>query len=490
MFPSDELLNALQTSLASDLRRFVPELLISLAILLCLGSRAFRLGSRLHASLLAVPFAIAAIALLCCQTTVEPREAFSGLLVLDPLANYLRGLLLIFAVLALILGKLTGIPDRDDSADYVVLLLGGTLGMMLMTSANHLLMVFVGLEMASLPCYALAGFLKDRRTAGEAALKYVIYGSAASSVALFGISLLVISAGTGSLTGVAAALTTKGFDPLAVVGLVMLLVGFAFKLSAVPFHFWCPDVFAGAAAEVGAFLSVASKTAAVGLILRVVLSFEHAATGCEFSQGLGVGLLIVAAITTTFGNLAALAQTDMKRMLAYSTIAHAGYMLMAIATRSSEASSAVLFYLTAYLPTSLGAFAVVAVVRNRTGSETIEAFRGLLIRSPLLGVTTILFFLSLLGLPPLAGFAGKFQVFVAIYDAGHIGGDLGRLYQIGLAIAIVNTVLGAGYYLRVVRAVTLDEPTGTWNAGKNHTAIGVYLLILTLAVVALGLTWG
>src|SRR5207248_8639013 len=214
---------------------------------------------------------------------------------------------------------LTAIPDREDSADFYALLLGGTLGMLLMASADHLMVVFIAVEMASLPSYALAGFLKGKRRGSEAALKYVVYGAGASGVMLYGISLLAGTFGTGYLPDIAHATGLRlgahhGFDSVLLTGFTFLLIGFGFKLAAVPFHFWCPDVFEGAAAEVAGLLSVASKAAAVALTARVLLTVHAAAGGSQWlvpgSAGLAVGG--VAAVTVTFGNLAAFAQTNLK----------------------------------------------------------------------------------------------------------------------------------------------------------------------------------
>ncbi|HXD86385.1 MAG TPA: NADH-quinone oxidoreductase subunit N, partial [Urbifossiella sp.] len=370
---------------------------------------------------------------------------------------------------------LTGIPDRDDSGDFYVLLLGGTLGMMLMASANHLMMAFIAIEMASLPSYAMAGFLKGKRKGSEAALKYVVFGAGASGVMLYGISLLAGTFGTGQLPNLASAIAarlevTNGLDPLVLTGLAMLFVGFGFKLSAVPFHFWCPDVFEGAAAEVGGFLSVASKTAAVALTLRVLQTLQVGAVNMIASPDtpfllpstIGIAVGVVGAITVTFGNLAAFSQSNVKRMLAYSTIAHAGYMLLGVAAMTIASTSAVLYYLVAYLLMNLGAFAVVALVRNKTGSEEIAAFRGLVGKSPVLAVTMSLFLFSLLGFPPLAGFAGKFQVFEAVYEAGRGATDaghsaLGTAFYVLLAVGALNTAISAYYYLRIVRAMLLED---------------------------------
>ena len=290
-----------------------------------------------------------------------------------------------FTGLVICLSLLTGIPDREDSGDFYCLLLGAVVGMLLMASANHLLMVFIGVEMASLPSYALAGFLKGRRQSSEASLKYVVYGGGASGIMLYGISLLAGRFGTGYLPDVAAgyihALTAGSAaaapDLVLVLATLFILVGIAFKVSAVPFHFWCPDVFEGASAEVAAFLSVASKGAALALLTR----FTFAIVGFDADNGdmihwlkiagfLMPALAFFAALTATFGNLAAYFQTNLKRLLAYSTIAHAGYMMMGLATLSPDGAGAVLFYLLAYLFMNLGAFAVVAFLATRPARKT------------------------------------------------------------------------------------------------------------------------
>ncbi|HVK16514.1 MAG TPA: NADH-quinone oxidoreductase subunit N [Fimbriiglobus sp.] len=511
MPPTSDTLAVLQSTLIDDLRRFAPELVLIGTILAMLLARMARRLAYVHLGAVALGGSTAALLALLAPhlgwwQSSYSATAFSGLLALDPFAEYLRGLLLAFAVLAVVLTRITGIPDAEDSADFYTLLLGGTLGMMVMVSANHLLMIFVGMEMASLPSYALSGFLKGRRRGSEAALKYVVYGAASSGVALYGISLLTAQFGTGDLTrvaaGYAAVLQGGGFTPVLAAGTLLFLVGLGFKLGAVPFHWWLPDVFEGAPAEVGAFLSVASKAAAVGLTARFLMTLQGAADDFDptvLPRTVGLGVLVAAAATATLGNLAALTQTNLKRLLGYSTVAHAGYMLMALATFTRTGVAAVLFYLAAYLLMNLGAFAVVAIVRNRTGQETIDAFRGLLGRSPALTVALAAFLLSLLGIPPLVGFAGKFQVFTAVYEAGrdysHLGQpDLGTAFYALLGVGVVNTVVSAGYYLRVLRSASLDEAIEKDEKGEP-AALGesweaaIYVAVLAVALVVVGVWW-
>jgi NADH-quinone oxidoreductase subunit N len=496
------------SALGNSLLMFLPELVVTAAIVLLLLLRMVARLDRAHLGGVALAMTIVALFVsgyIWYDLPDANTPLFTGLVVMDNLTNFMRVLLLAATGLTILLTFQTGIPDAEDSADFHVLLLGGTLGMMLMASANHLLMAYIAIEMASLPSYALAGFLKGKRQGSEAALKYVVYGGGASGVMLYGISLLAGKFGTAYLpdlsTGYALALqaqfATGGVDAILVMGTLLILVGLGFKLSAVPFHFWCPDVFEGAAAEVAAFLSVASKAAAFALTGRLLLTLADA-PGMEpwtFARYFGPPLAVLAAVTATFGNLAAYAQDNLKRLLAYSTIAHAGYMLMGLAVLTAEGAGAVLFYLATYVFMNLGAFAVVAFVRNRTGSEDISAYRGLAYRSPALAVLMGIFLLSLLGIPPLAGFLAKFEVFLAIFHAGRDASDkvpwLGQVFYALLVIGGINTVFSAVYYIRVLKVMALDRPADEAAAAplRVPSGAGAYAGFLALVVVALLLVW-
>jgi NADH-quinone oxidoreductase subunit N len=413
--------------------------------------------------------------------------SFGGLLVYDHLTIFLRCFLYGFTALIIWLSLTTGIPDQEDSADFYCLLLGATVGMVIMASAAHLLMVYIGIEMASLPSYALAGFLKGRRQSSEASLKYVVYGGGASGVMLYGISLLAGRFGTAYLPDVATALMYSFyppsggvvFDAVLVLAVLFILIGVSFKLAAVPFHFWCPDVFEGASAEVAGYLSVASKGAALALLARIVLFLSGVDSMVQpvinehwevLVRYLIPTLAFFATITATFGNLAAYLQNNLKRLLAYSTIAHAGYMMMGLAALRPVGPGtrfvvpglqAVLFYLIAYLFMNLGAFAVVAYLRNQTGSEDLNDFRGLVRRSPWMVVMLSIFLLSLLGLPPLVGFIAKFQIFSVLWDCSQSWyqfGDAGMgatLFGL-LVVGGINSVLSAVYYLKVMKVMILE----------------------------------
>jgi NADH-quinone oxidoreductase subunit N len=521
MFLKYETLEVLMSNLFFDCSAFFPELILCFTIVFLLILRLMRTFNPLHLGWVALPFTLLALFTAWCQwTNIDPfkspdsigpkyQEMFSGLLVYDNFTVFLRLFLLTFAALLIWLSMLTGIPDREDSADFYSLLLGSTLGMCIMASANHLLMVFLGVEMASLPSYALAGFLKGKRQGSEASLKYVVYGGGASGIMLYGISLLAGKFGTAYLpdlaTGYMAALKESGgFDAVLLLGTLFILIGLGFKMAAVPFHFWCPDVFEGAAAEVAAFLSVASKGAALALVARfamvlagLTLKTPNAiANWIEIARYFIPALAFFAAVTATFGNLAAFPQTNLKRLLAYSTIAQAGYMMMGLAPLNPEGASAVLLYLVAYLVMNLGAFAIVAFLRNQTGSEDLSSYRGMVSRSPLMTVLLAIFLLSLLGLPPLAGFAAKFQIFSVLFNSGNYYNaqnhpELGYLMYALLVIGGINSVISAVYYLKVLKVMILDKAEEA-DEGRPVTApagSALYGTILALMIFVVFLAW-
>ncbi len=454
-------------------------------------------------------------------------ELFTGMLVYDALTVYLRIVLLASTLVLILLSRITGLADRFDGQDYYTLLLGATLGMCIMASANHLLIVFLGVEMASVPCYVLAGMVKNSRRAGEAALKYAIYGAGTAGIMLYGITLLAGLTGTAHLPTLATQLARMDIPALAasgenngillafVLSILMIGVGLAFKLSAVPFHFWCPDVFEGATAEVAGYLSVASKAAALALLLRLTIGVvmplaaepqvaasvapvqlvasttvtdNDAKPPLSGSRFLALVVGIVAVVTCTFGNLAAYGQTNIKRMLAYSTIAHAGYMMMAVAAAlwmgpagAADAVDALLIYLGIYLFMNLGAFAIVAVLRNAIGSEQIADYGGLIRQCPLMVASMVVILVGLIGLPPLAGWIGKFAIFLSLAQAGDP-------LMIGLlVVAGINTVIALVYYMNVARVMCIDpEPTT-----RGPVTIGLWpvslVMVLTIPVVVLGI---
>ena len=517
---------------------FAPEIVICLTILLMLLVRVFRFGRLIPGAVMAMAGVVVALYFqLGSAAVAESHEIFTGMLVLDTFTVYLRMFLLVFALLFIVFTVLSRIPDQEDAVDFYCLVLGSTLGMCLMASANHLLIVFLAVEMASVPSYALAGQLKFQRKSSEAALKYAIYGAGAAGVMLYGISLVAGVMNTAHLPTIALELTERlpmmsGQETMVLgLGGLMIMVGLAFKLSAVPFHFWCPDVFEGASAEVNAFLSIASKAAALALLVRVAVGVSvpsvsepvieaasapaavHATAMVADEADIEpvatptgdplipvrhfIGLLVggLAAVTCTFGNLAAYAQTNIKRLMAYSTIAHAGYMMLAIPAAIEAAGvapevarnsiAALVMYVSVYLLMNLGAFAVIAFFRNSLQSEEIADYSGIVKRSPIIMVAFALILFSLVGLPPLAGFFGKFAIFAALADSWRVTGHVYLLWL--LVIGGMNTAISLFYYLRVVKVMTIDpERDGApVPLAPISFLAGTYVLILTIPVVTL-----
>jgi NADH-quinone oxidoreductase subunit N len=505
MFLDPQTVAKLQQNLLEDCWAFMPELILCGTIVMMLLLRLVRAFDHWHLGAEALTLTVAALGVSLYQWKLgyAPTDAFSGLLRYDHFTIFLRLFLFGFTALTIWLSMLTGIPDSEDSGDFYTLLLGATVGMSLMASANHLLMVFIAVEMASLPSFALAGFLKGKRQSSEAALKYVVYGGGASGIMLYGISLVAGRFGTGYLPDLAKVIpeaTAGGVDAVMLLGFLFIFIGLAFKLAAVPFHFWCPDVFEGAAAEVAAFLSVASKGAALALLGRLVLVLVGSAAAFQsMSVYLIPVIALAAAVTATFGNLAAYPQTNLKRLLAYSTIAHAGYMLMGLATLTPEGAGAVLFYLIAYLLMNLGAFAIVAFLRNETGSEDLSSFRGLIYRSPVLVVTLAVFLLSLLGVPPLAGFAAKFQIFRVLFEAGQGQAASGHetlsyiLYGL-LVVGGINTVISVVYYVKVLKVMILEVPLEEMEGRPARelpvpAGSALFATLLAGAILVVGILW-
>lgn len=432
---------------------------------------------------------------------------FGGMLRQDLFSVYFRIFLSLFLILTVALTVLTGIPDNEDAPDFYSLLFGATIGMMMMASANNLLMLFLGVEMASVPSYVMVGFLKGRKSSSEAALKYVVYGAGVAGVMLYGISLVAGVLGTGDMTLLADRLriVAEGGDAglgdpevrTVALGILLIMVGLAFKLSLVPFHFWCPDAFEGASAEVAGFLSVASKAGAFGLLIRFCVGLSGIPETANLMTAFGLGLGFVSIVTMTFGNLAAYSQTNVKRLLAYSTIAHAGYMLMAVAAtmvmlNSDQAPAlakeinysvgALLYYLAVYLFMNLGAFAVIALVRNYTFNEDIDSFRGLVSQSPALCLTMAVCMFSLIGIPPFGGFFAKLMVFASAYRSAQIHWFM----YVVLAFGGLNTIFSLFYYLKVMKAMFLEERPADAPRVPLPSMEGAYVVVLAVMVVLLG----
>jgi len=569
-----ELVSKLIVDSKDSVALFLPELTLCATIVAMLLIKVFDFGRRVDVFLVAtVGLLIALVNAAPWQNLAAERtELFTGMLVYDGFTVFIRSVLLIFALMFVVFTRLSGIPDSEDGTDIFTLVLGSTLGLCLMASSNHLMMLFMSVEMASVPSYALAGMLKGRRQSSEAALKYSIYGAGTAGVMLYGISLIAGLLNTAHFPTIAIRLAEQlptmpaGSVMVLALGGMMLGVGLAFKLSAVPFHFWCPDVFEGAAAEVNAFLSVASKAGALALLVRVAVGFgtfgpggeakvaelfnpsEQVASAVELKAGdikstptalffvadkeadkekvadektaptptapaakaaptlkdlapardfMAKLIAFIAILTCTFGNLAAYGQTNIKRLFAYSTIAHAGYMMMAVPAilaavghpggelAARDAVAALCVYIGTYVAMNLGAFAIIAFLRNAMRSEEIADYAGLIKRCPLVVICFGIILFSLVGLPPLAGFWGKFAVFASLVESFGAASKDGQPanYLIWLLVfGGLNTAISLFYYLRIVKVMTIDpeSPTRPPFAAPVGFLPSSYILLVTI----------
>ena len=399
------------------------------------------------------------VAVLATHASLGANESISlflGMIRLDRFAIFFKIILLLATAATILFSLRSEELDARLKGEYYALLLAVTLGMFLMASSTNLLMIFISLETVSLTSYILAGFLTHSPRSSEAAFKYITYGAVASGTMLFGLSLLFGMTGTGDLgqisTRLAEMLPTGEVSPLAVlISITFILAGVGYKIASVPFHMWSPDVYEGAPIPITAFLSVASKSAGFALFIRF---FYSGFSSSELMQSVDWTLMlaIVSALTMTVGNLAALPQRNVKRLLAYSSIAHGGYLLMGGVLLTSEGIGAILFYLVVYLFMNLGAFYVVVLIANEVGSEMVEGYRGLSVRAPLIAGAMAIFLFSLTGIPPFAGFFGKWLLFAAVIDKG--------LYWLAF-VGLLNSVVSLYYYARIVKAMYLETPEET-----------------------------
>jgi NADH-quinone oxidoreductase subunit N len=473
--------------LLNDLALFQPELALTVTLLLAVVTDlVFRRTSTAVATVALAGLVVTGILVLGQIGT--SASIFGSMLAVDPLATLFKLIILLTAILVTVFSLHSGelqSPGRK-MGEYYALLLGLTLGLMLMAGASNLLMMYLALELSSLSSYVLAGYTREAPDSSEASLKYVIYGALSSGIMIYGISILYGLTGSLDIYAVNRALpaviATGGTAMFAMlIAGILILVGFGYKISAVPFHFWTPDVYEGAPITITAFLSVASKAGGFAMFLRFLkVTFIDGAGATTGAWTLlpavdWVALIaVLSVLTMTIGNLIAIWQNNLKRLLAYSSIAHAGYMLMGAVVLSNDGIAAILVYFLVYLFMNLGAFYVVMVIADRTGSEDIEDYKGLGSRTPFLSVALAIFLVSLTGLPPTAGFIGKLYLFAALLNHGWVW----------LAIVgALNSVIALYYYVRIIRNMFLRVETGKGTpltAGRLQVVTVLVMLIPTL----------
>jgi NADH-quinone oxidoreductase subunit N len=457
----------------NDLYYLAPELVLAGSTLILLLATA--VTPRQHQqwlSWLGLAAVVASALTLISISTGTPINVARGLLSIDAFATFFKAIFLLAAALTILLSTRYLDTEGARHGEYVFLVLCATLGMMFMASGTDLITIFIGLETMAIAFYILTGLLKPDRRSNEAAVKYFLLGTFSLGLLLYGLSLLYGMSGTTNLRALAIAVADHGRDPWLILALILVVAGIGFKIAAVPFHMWAPDVYEGAPTPITAFLSVGSKAASFAMLLRIFLEGLPSLSG-DWT----ILFYVLSVLTMTVGNIAALTQSNIKRMLAYSSIAHAGYLLIGVIAGTTRGVAAMLIYLLIYAFMQMGAFAVVILMRRADAiGDELKDLSGLYARQPLAAVAMLVFMLSLGGIPPTAGFMGKFWLFSAAIDANYIW----------LAVlGVVNSAISLYYYLRVVVFMFMkNEATGS--KPVLTPALSFALVFALFATLALG----
>jgi NADH-quinone oxidoreductase subunit N len=453
----------------SDLYLLAPELSLTLLALVVLAVDLFTKRRIVTVTVglvgLIIPLAFVISQALTLDFSVA-HHAFFNMFVVDQYSIFFEILFLIIAAVMMLSSySYVGKYVKADG-EFYTLMLFATVGGMFMASTSELITIYISLELTSIPLYVMAGLIRTSERSAEAAVKYVLLGAMSSAILLYGFALLYGLTGTTDLKGISDAIVTsvQNGNLMVLVASILILAGFGFKISAVPFHMWAPDIYEGAPTPATAFFSVASKAAGFAALIRV---FIDANLGHVNLPALIVGISIVAILTMTLGNLVAAVQTNVKRLMAYSSIAQAGYILVgftaSVASNQADGNAAVLFFILVYVLTNLGAFSGIIALANATGGERIDDFRGLAKRAPLLSAGTALCLLSLAGIPPMAGFISKVVIFTAAWGEGqnlisHGQTVVGQSLIILVVVALINTIVSIVYYGRIVKVMYFDAP--------------------------------
>jgi NADH-quinone oxidoreductase subunit N len=474
-----------------SLQRFWPEVALTAGLMLVVLVDASLVRGRNVLNWLLTVATLAAAFVLSVRLGAQPAGLFEGMLALDPLGVFFK-LLLIGASL-IVVGAFRFEGSRElrglGQGEFYALMLAVTLSNLLLAAANDLAMLYLALEMVSITSYVMVAYLKGDRLSNEASLKYILFGAISTGAMLYGLSLLYGLTGSTSLPVIrqvlGAGLTDANRLTVYVIAL-LVFAGFGFKTASVPFHFWCPDVYQGAPTAVTAFLSVAPKAAGFAIMMRFFF-------GGMAVEGTGAWdlagaidwphvLMLVSVLTMTVGNVAALTQTNMKRLLAYSSIAHAGYIMMGVVALSENGARALMIYLLAYVFMNLGAFLVVTLVHNQDGTFDLRDYPGLSRRAPFLTVAMAIFLLSLMGIPPLVGFMGKLYVFAAVIERG-------PGYWWYAVVGAVNAAVAAFYYARILKTMIIDSGNEDRPAFRLPLVDSVWVWLLVIGNVVPLFMW-
>ena len=475
----------------NSIKYFIPELIIIVTVLISIIADLFysKKKSYLVGNWVLGGLIISLIAVLMHNEN-NVLTLFTDMVTLEPFAVYFKVIILIATVLVVAMSRFNNEFKDYRTGEYYILIAIMVFGMMLMVSSVDMIMIYLAIEIVSIMSFILAGYLKSERRSNESALKYVIYGAFSSGLMLFGMSILFGLTGSTKLCliGNNISLLNGSADFALIISFVLILAGFAYKISAVPFHFWTPDVYEGAPTTITAFLSVAPKAAGFAVLIR----FFHIVFGDAGALQAGNWLTqvelpwdqilaLMAVITMTLGNVVAIQQENLKRMLAYSSIAHAGYLLMVLPVLSTDSIYAIMFYLFVYILMNLGAFFIVIVVKNKTGGETLSDFKGIGWKMPIVGLVMTVFMFSLTGLPPTAGFIGKFYLFAVLIEGGT------QFYWLAF-VGVINSVISLYYYMQVVKVMYFDgEPQKTIT--NPIFPVTFILVVLAVLIIIFGIYW-
>jgi len=438
-----------------DLRFFYPEITLTVTILVLILAELLTKKNKVVIPAIALLGLITSMAFSIQLLDNPERFLFSNMIIVDNFGVFFR----IFFSVATAFIVILSYNTFKLSGEFYSLILGTTLGMYLMASSVHIVMIVIALELVGITCYVLAGYRRYELRSSEASLKYMLYGAVSTGVMLYGFSFLYGLTGEANIYAFRTALTvSQSPDSLMLlVAVIFVLTGIGYKIAMVPFHFWCPDVYEGAPTPVTTFFSVAPKVAGIALLARFLfggISEQYSMVVEEWSSLGGIDMpflvAVLSAITMTLGNLAACGQKNVKRLLAYSSIAHAGYILMGFAVFNGEGIKAILVYVVVYMFMNFGAFTVVDAIASRIKSEELEDYKGLGSRAPYLGIALVVFLVSLTGIPPTGGFVGKLLLFAAVIHA--------KLYWLAV-IGVLNSVVSLYYYFRIAKAMYLTSVT-------------------------------